>query len=85
MPLDRWWRPRPKPLTNREMADEVGRRRAARGITRPNPVVADPLDEPEACADGCHPGNLFRVMAGPALLGSLICCECGSVYRKEAP
>lgn len=80
MPLDRWWRPKPQ-LTGRELADEVGRRRLARGITAPNPIKA----EPEGCEEGCAPESLFRVVLGPTLVGSLICRECGTVYRRDTP
>lgn len=43
-----------------------------------------PLPNPaDQCAAGCRPDMLYRVVAGPALAGSLICRACGSVYRKE--
>ena len=66
MPLDRWWRPKPR-MTGQELAAEVGRRRLARGITAPNPIKADPLDEDDPCRDGCHPDGLYRIVTGPAL------------------
>jgi hypothetical protein len=80
----RWWRPRPL-LTGRELADEVGRRRLARGIKTPTPIIADPLDEDDACKNGCHPDHLYRVVQAEALVGSMICKECGTVYRRDTP
>jgi hypothetical protein len=72
-------------MTGQELAAEVGRRRLARGITTPNPIKADPLDEDDPCRDGCHPDALYRIVTGPALVGSLVCRECGTVYRRDTP
>lgn len=81
MGLPRWARPKPL-LTGQELIDEIARRRAARGAPPPR-IYADPLDETDVCAAGCHPDTLYRVVVGAALVGSLICCECGKVYRLE--
>lgn len=84
MPLERWYRPKPKQLTGLELAAEVARRQRARGLN-PTRMYVDPLEEADVCASGCHPSTLMRVVAGPALVGSLVCVECAAVYRKEMP
>lgn len=81
MSLPRWARPKPV-LTGAELIDELAKRRAARGAPPPR-IYADPLDETDVCAAGCHPDHLYRVVQGPALVGSMICKECGNVYRLE--
>lgn len=82
MPLDRWWRPRSRPISGKELVTELTRRRAVQGRPAPR-ITADALDEADACGGGCHPEGLYRVVQGPALVGSLVCRECGTVYRKD--
>lgn len=72
-------------MTSREAYEEIWARRRARGIETPPRIVVDPLDDEDPCTDGCHPDHLYRVVSGAALEGSLICRECGTVYRRDTP
>ena len=67
----RWWRPKPR-QTSREPYEAIWRQRR----------VASPRVE-QRCAAGCHRDDLYWVVAGAALEGSMICRACGTVYRME--